>query len=113
MVANQKRSYGIPTRSGLIPSSLYYSKPSLPSPSQGGMVQTFKESMVGGLGSGIGFNLADRAISSLFGARKVEVQHTNVSNECNDILKLYKDLLSKGEIIPNTIEEKYKKCIQE
>jgi hypothetical protein len=48
---------------------------------QNNTFQTLKESVVGGFGSGIGFNIADRAISSLFGGRKVEVQHTNVVSE--------------------------------
>lgn len=87
---------------------------------QNSMSQTLKDSVVGGFGTGIGFNIADRAISSLFGGRKVEVQHTNVVSDtnvsrdnkyCENILTIYKETLSKGEYIPQSLEERYKKCI--
>jgi hypothetical protein len=111
-IKSQKRSYGTS-----IPAPKYHqvSQQPLIQPSQGGgMMQTLKESLVGGFGAGIGMNIADRAISSIFGARKVEVQHTNTSstseNECQDIIKLYKETLSKGEFITQTLQEKYEKC---
>jgi hypothetical protein len=116
-IKSQKRSYGT-----TIPVPKYHqvSQQPLIQPSQGGMLQSFKESLVGGFGAGIGMNIADRAISSIFGHRKVEVQHTNIgdgsqvsnSNTCQDILNIYKNALSKGESIPQSLEEKYNKCIQ-
>ena len=107
-IKTQKRSYGT-----AIPR--YHQASQQPLSNQGGgMLQSFKESLVGGFGAGIGMNIADRAISSIFGARKVEVQHTNTSstseNECQDIIKLYKETLSKGEFITQTLQEKYEKC---
>jgi hypothetical protein len=99
----QKRSYGtaIPHQASQQPLS-----------NQGGMMQTLKESLVGGFGAGIGMNIADRAISSIFGARKVEVQHVNNKvDACEDIISIYKRMLNNGETIPQTIEEKYNKCI--
>jgi hypothetical protein len=106
-IKSQKRSYGtsIP-----VPKYHQVSQQPLIQPSQGGVLQSFKESLVGGFGAGIGMNVADRAISSIFGPRKVEVQHTNVENECQDIIKLYKETLSKGEFITQTLQEKYEKC---
>ena len=82
-------------------------------------MQTLKESLVGGFGAGIGMNIADRAISSIFGARKVEVQHTTIGSNtnvesdkgCRDIINIYKNALSKGENIPQSLEEKYSKCV--
>ena len=38
-------------------------------------LSSLKESIVSGVGAGVGFNLADRLVSSLFGARKVQVEH--------------------------------------
>jgi len=104
-IKSQKRSYGT-----AIPRYHQVSQQPLIQPSQGGMLQSFKESVIGGFGAGIGMNIADRAISSIFGARKVEVQHTNIENECQDIIKLYKETLSKDEIISQTLQEKYEKC---
>ena len=109
-IKTQKRSYGT-----AIPSPKYHQASQQPLSTQGGgIMQTLKESLVGGFGTGIGMNIADRAISSIFGARKVEVQHTNTSltseNECQDIIKLYKETLSKDEIISQTLQEKYEKC---
>ena len=111
--SQQKRSYG---------TSIPHQASQQPLSNQGGMIQTLKESLVGGFGAGIGMNIADRAISSVFGARKVEV-HTNVvsgpqavsassssENECQDIIKMYKESLSNGEIISQTLQEKYEKC---
>ena len=110
----QKRSYGtaIPVQK-----NPYHQTSQQPlSSNQGGMMQTLKESLVGGVGAGIGMNIADRAISSIFGARKVEVQHTGsdtnvVSDQgCQDIIKIYKESLSNGEVISQTLQEKYEKC---
>ena len=120
-IKTQKRSYGtaIPIpRKSIQPYHQASQQPLLTQ--QGGMLQTFKESLVGGFGAGIGMNIADRAISSIFGARKVEVQHTTIGsdtsvesgNTCEDIMSIYKNALSKGESIPQTLEEKYNKCIQ-
>jgi hypothetical protein len=108
-IKTQKRSYGT-----AIPRYHQASQQPL-SNKGGGMLQSFKESLVGGFGAGIGMNIADRAISSIFGARKVEVQHTNVGsdtseNECQDIIKLYKETLSEGNFISQTLQEKYEKC---
>ncbi len=117
-IKSQKRSYGT-----AIPVPKYHqvSQQPLIQPSQGGMLQSFKESLVGGFGAGIGMNIADRAISSIFGHRKVEVQHTNIGsgtsvasgNTCEDIMSIYKNALSKGETIPQSLEEKYNKCIKD
>ena len=109
-IKTQKRSYGT-----AIPSPKYHQASQQPLSTQGGgIMQTLKESLVGGFGAGIGMNIADRAISSIFGARKVEVQHTgsdtNVENECQNIIKLYKESLSNGDIISQTLQEKYEKC---
>ena len=110
-IKTQKRSYGT-----AIPSPKYHQASQQPLSTQGGIMQTLKESLVGGFGAGIGMNIADRAISSIFGARKVEVQHTtigsdtNVENECQDIIKLYKEMISNGNFISQTLQEKYEKC---
>ncbi len=111
--SQQKRSYGtaIPVPKKTI--QQYHQASQQPLLNQGGgMMQTLKESLVGGFGAGIGMNIADRAISSIFGARKVEVQHTNTVS-CGDIINIYKNALSKGENIPQSLEEKYSKCIKD
>ena len=103
----QKRSYGT-----AIPR--YHQASQQPLSTQGGgMLQSFKESVIGGVGAGIGMNIADRAISSIFGARKVEVQHTGSDQGCGDIINIYKNALSKGESIPQSLEDKYNKCVKE
>ena len=105
----QKRSYGT-----AIPFPKYHQASQQPLSNQGGMMQTLKESLVGGFGAGIGMNIADRAISSVFGGRKVEVQHTNSTNDsCGDIINIYKNALSKGESIPQSLEERYNKCVKD
>ena len=112
-IKTQKRSYGT-----AIPR--YHQASQQPLSNQGGMMQTLKESLVGGFGAGIGMNIADRAISSIFGARKVEVQHTTLgsgtnstNDSCGDIINIYKNALSKGESIPQTLEDKYSKCVKD
>ena len=120
-IKQQKRSYGT-----AIPLPRYHQASQQPLSNQGGgMLQTLKESVVGGFGTGIGFNLADRAVSSIFGGRKVEVQHTNVGSgtnvgssssntpSCEDIINIYKNALSKGENIPQSLEERYSKCVKD
>jgi hypothetical protein len=102
----QKRSYGT-----AIPR--YHQASQQPLSNQGGIMQTLKESLVGGFGAGIGMNIADRAISSVFGGRKVEVQHTGSDQGCGDIINIYKNALSKGESIPQTLEERYNKCVKD
>jgi len=109
-IKTQKRSYHQVSQQPLIQTSQ-------------GMLQSLKETLVGGFGAGIGMNVADRAISSIFGPRKVEVQHTSVASgpqvesgpqvgtSCEDILSIYKNVLSKGESIPQSLEERYNKCI--
>ncbi len=108
-IKTQKSSYGTVLP---VPNKPYHQASQQPLSNQGGMLQSFKESLVGGFGTGIGFNLADRAVSSLFGARKVEVQKVDSNSSCEDIMSIYKNALSKGETIPQTLEEKYNKCIQ-
>jgi hypothetical protein len=108
-IKSQKRSYGT-----AIPSPKYHQASQQPLSNQGGgMLQSFKESVIGGFGAGIGMNIADRAISSIFGARKVEVQHTGSDQGCGDIINIYKNALSKGESIPQSLEDKYNKCVKE
>ena len=106
--SQQKRSYGT-----AIPVQKFHQASQQPLSNQGGMIQTLKESVVGGFGAGIGMNIADRAISSIFGARKVEVQHTGSDQGCGDIINIYKNALSKGENIPQTLEERYNKCVKD
>ena len=109
-IKTQKRSYGT-----TLPR--YHQASQQPLSNQGGMFQSFKESLVGGFGAGIGMSVAERMVSSVLGGRKVEVHHTNevssTSNsekECQDIINLYKENLSKGEIISQNLQEKYEKC---
>jgi hypothetical protein len=54
--------------------------PQVPSTSSS-LSSVLKESLVGGFGSGIGFSLADRIVSGLFGARSVNVVHQTVVNQ--------------------------------
>ena len=115
-IKSHKRSYG--TGNTVPKKTVFQSTAPTPSiqnssiPQQGGMIQTLKESVVGGFGAGVGMNIADRAISSIFGARKVEVQKVSSNSSCEDIMSIYKNALSKGETIPQTLEERYNKCIQ-
>ena len=105
-IKTQKRSYGTALP---IPKYHQASQQPLMQPSQGGLLQSFKDSLVGGFGAGIGMNVADRAISSIFGGRKVQIEH--VDSSCEDILNIYKKALSNGENIPQSLQEKYNKCI--
>jgi hypothetical protein len=105
----QRRSYGtvLPIPKKTFPT--YQKQQTSPQTQQDGIVQTFKDSLVGGFGAGIGMNIADRAISSIFGGRKVQIEH--VDSSCEDILNIYKKALSNGENIPQSLQEKYNKCI--
>ena len=69
--------------------------------------------MVSGIGSGIGFSVADRLVSTVLGPRKVEVQTENKivrSPDCEDISKIYREALVKNEYVSQTIKEAYEKC---
>lgn len=91
-------------------------KPMYPSSSPS-TFQTLKQSMVSGLGSGIGFSVADRLVSTVLGPRKVEVQTENKpqnnfvrSPDCEDISKIYREALVKDVYVSQTIKDAYEKC---
>ncbi len=94
---------------------------SLPvSSSSPSLVHQLKESVVQGIGSGIGMSIGDRIVSSIFGARKVQVEHitptpipttsnvplTSTKLNCDEILPLLREKIEKGESIP----EEWKQC---
>jgi hypothetical protein len=73
--------------------------------------QNLKDSMVSGLGAGVGMSVADRLVSSVLGPRKVEVEtthttHTTIprSSECEEISKIYRQYNSPS------LREAYEKC---
>ena len=71
--------------------------------------QTLKESMVSGLGAGVGMSVADRLVTTVLGPRKVEVQTENKmvrSPECEEITRIYKQTNSPS------LREEYEKCNQ-
>lgn len=71
--------------------------------------QTLKESMVSGLGAGVGMSVADRLVTTVLGPRKVEVQTENKmvrSPECEEIIRIYKQTNSPS------LREEYEKCNQ-
>ena len=70
--------------------SSYPSQLSHPSPSHS---STLKDSLVSGMGSGVGFSLGDRLISSLLGSRTVEVVQSQPSSS---------SLLSQGQSLPTS-----------
>jgi len=74
------------------------------SPSLG---STFKESLVSGIGGGIGMNIADRLISSVFGNRSVNVVHKHP--ECEDIGKMYAQMKENGTLT-DSMKEAFEKC---
>ena len=102
---NNKKSF---TRNTFRDKPMYMTPSSSPS-----TFQTLKQSMVSGIGSGIGFSVADRLVSSVLGPRKVEVQTENKivrSPDCEDISKIYREALVKNEYVSQTIKEAYEKC---
>lgn len=105
MNKQQKRSYSMTLPKKNVPSMPYTPSYHSPSTSVG---QNFKDSLVSGLGTGIGFNIAERAVSSLFGGRKIE--HVN-NDSCEDIISIYKKALLNNESIPESLREKYNKCV--
>jgi hypothetical protein len=92
-------------------SSLYFSKKQknhnvsrdITQPQSSGFI----ESVVSGIGAGIGASVAERAVSSVLGNRTVNVVHR--SPDCEDINKIYKEFSEKGDI-PETVKEAYSKC---
>jgi len=65
-----------------------------PSPSYS---STLKDSLVSGIGSGVGFSLGDRLVSSLLGPRTVEVVHSGQSSlSVSSSLSQGQSLLSSG-----------------
>ena len=79
--------------------------------------QNLKDSMVSGLGAGVGMSVADRLVTTVLGPRKVEVQTENKpqnnfvrSPDCEDISKIYREALVKNEYVSQTIKEAYEKC---
>ncbi len=69
--------------------------------------QTLKESMISGLGTGVGMSVADRLVTTVLGPRKVEVQTENKiirSPECEEITRIYKQTNSPS------LREEYEKC---
>lgn len=102
---NNKKSF---TRNTFRDKPMYMTPSSSPS-----TFQTLKQSMVSGIGSGIGFSVADRLVSTVLGPRKVEVQTENKivrSPDCEDISKIYREALVKNEYVSQTIKEAYEKC---
>ncbi len=75
----------------------------IPQPQTSGFV----ESVVSGIGAGIGASVAERAVSSVLGNRTVNIIHR--SPDCEDINKIYKELSEKGELT-ETVKEAYSKC---
>ena len=69
---------------------------------------SFFQSIKDGFATSIGFNIADRAVSSIFGNRKVDVVHT--TDQCSNITLEYNKLLEKGDIIPEYLKTQYEKC---
>ncbi len=73
------------------------------------LMQNLKDSMVSGLGAGVGMSVADRLVSSVLGPRKVEVEttHTTIprSSECEEISKIYRQFNSPS------LREAYEKCV--
>ena len=69
--------------------------------------QNLKDSMVSGLGAGVGMSVADRLVTTVLGPRKVEVQTENKivrSPECEEITRIYKQTNSPS------LREEYEKC---
>ncbi len=75
--------------------------------------QTLKDSMVSGLGAGVGMSVADRLVTTVLGPRKVEVQSENKivrSPDCEDICKIYRESLVKNEYVSQSLKDAYEKC---
>ena len=82
--------------------------------------QNLKDSMVSGLGAGVGMSVADRLVTTVLGPRKVEVQTENKivrSPDCEDISKIYREALVKNEYqtqglgyISQSLKDAYEKC---
>lgn len=75
--------------------------------------QNLKESMISGLGAGVGMSVADRLVSAVLGPRKVEVQtETKIvrSPDCEDISKIYREALVKNEYVSQSLKDAYEKC---
>lgn len=75
--------------------------------------QTLKDSMISGLGTGVGMSVADRLVTTVLGPRQVEVQTENKivrSPECEEITKIYREALVKNEYVSQSLREEYEKC---
>ncbi len=106
---NNKKSF---TRNTFRDKPMYMTPSSSPS-----TFQTLKQSMISGLGAGVGLSVADRLVSTVLGPRKVEVQtETKPQNnfvrspDCEDICRIYREALVKNEYVSQSIKEAYEKC---
>jgi len=73
-------------------------------------VQSLRETMITGLGSGIGFSVADRLVTTVLGPRKIESTIVR-SPDCEEISKIYREALDKNEYVSQkSIQESYVKC---
>jgi hypothetical protein len=73
-------------------------------------VQALRETFITGIGTGVGFNVAERLVTTVLGPRKVETTIVR-SPDCEDINKLYMDALSKNEVTKE-LKDAYQTCSQ-
>jgi hypothetical protein len=100
----------IPTKPMTLNSAMSLQKPT-------STFEMLKQSMISGLGAGVGLSVADRLVSTVLGPRKVEVQtETKPQNnfvrspDCEDICRIYREALVKNEYVSQSIKEAYEKC---
>lgn len=73
----------------------------------------FFQSIKDGFATSIGFNIADRVVSSIFGNRKVDVTHNYTSSNqlnCVDITKNYNTMLENGEVVSDSLKTQFNQC---
>ncbi len=109
--------------------SSYPSQLSHPTPSHS---STLKDSLVSGIGSGVGFSLGDRLVSSLLGPRTVEVVHSEESplsssptlsqgqsslsseslytSECQFQKQIYNSVRDILHLVKEETKEEFRKC---
>ena len=72
--------------------------------------QALRETFITGLGTGVGFSVADKLVSTVLGPRKVETTIVR-SPDCDNINKIYIEALNNNTV-SQSLKEAYDNCSQ-
>lgn len=82
-----------------------HSVPIVPKISSSNSLSNIKETIVSGIGFGIGSGIANRAVSSILGPREIEIQHQISDNKCKEFMTKYEKCMKQNINCVNELEE--------